>query len=87
MPGREQRPKERDGRAGNGAREDESVLAVIRARRPVICGRAGLLIVTGTPPRFYISASRSDHLSHTGRVMRYQLRAVLYLLPSRDDER
>lgn len=41
-------------------REEESGLAaVIRARRPVICGRAGLLIVTERPHGFYTSARRT----------------------------
>lgn len=71
-----ERERERTGKSAgeSGARKQESGLAVvIRACRPVICGRAGLLIVTRTPPRFYISAP--DQLLHAGRVMRYQPRA------------
>lgn len=37
----------------NAKGREKSVRAVIRACRPVICERAGLLIVTKTPPRFY----------------------------------
>lgn len=51
--------KRAKGRGKKVIREREresSRAAVIRARRPVICGLARLLIVTKTPPRLYISA-------------------------------
>lgn len=91
-PGREQRLAEEKERetvtCGNSARENESVLAaVIRARRPVICGRAGLLIVTRTPPRFYIFASRTRVGSPFAYGTCNALSTVrgLYLLLSRND--
>lgn len=79
-PRRQGQKLERSERHGQ-TRKEKWLGAVIRARRPVICDRAGLLIVTETPPQFYTRVQRRTTF-YARHVTHYQLQSLFRSYPS-----